>query len=293
MIMAVLAIAGALIMWHLTKVERINPSLVNDLKGDVGRGELAFNLGGCASCHAPPGIRGEGQLVLSGGRRLASPFGTFVAPNISPDPLNGIGAWSDLDFVNAMLFGTGRNGEHLYPAFPYTSYRRAAISDIIDLKAYLDTLPAALVANQPHELPFPFTIRRSLGLWKLMFLREGWVIDDAGLSVAELRGRELVEGLGHCAECHTPRNILGGAKRGQWLQGAPNPTGKGKIPDLTPHAGGLTWSLADTSEYLKSGFTPQFDTASGEMVDMIENIAKLPEADRAAIAAYLKALPTP
>ncbi len=291
LLLAAAAVIGAAALWQLSAVSRVDPSLVEGLRGDVARGELAFNLGGCASCHAPPDVRGEGRLVLSGGRKIASPFGTFLVPNISPDPVNGIGSWSNLDFVNAMVFGTGRDGQHLYPAFPYTSYRRAAIGDIVDLKAYMDTLPAISVPSQPHELPFPFNIRRSLGLWKLMFLRSGWVMNDDALSPLELRGRELVEGLGHCSECHTPRNILGGAKTGQWLQGAPNPSGKGRIPDLTPHVGGLEWSAADIAEYLTSGFTPEFDTAGGEMADVVENISKLPAEDRTAIAAYLKALP--
>lgn len=185
-----------------------------------------------------------------------------------------------------MMRGVTPDGAHIYPAFPYTTYARAAPQDVVDLIVYLRTLPADATASQPHEVGFPFNIRRSLGGWKLLFSNEDWVVDVP----PELeRGRYLVEALGHCGECHTPRNAFGGLKRSDWLAGADNPNGEGRIPGITPDI--LGWSQGDIAEYLKSGFTPDFDTAGGEMYDVIQNISQLPDEDRQAIAAYLIALP--
>jgi mono/diheme cytochrome c family protein len=288
-VLLLLAVAGLAVFWVLTRPAPLGSDAIAGRSGDSARGALVFHAGGCASCHAAPGARDEAKLVMAGGRRFESPFGTFVAPNISPDPEHGIGDWSTLDLVNAMLRGVSPSGAHYYPAFPYTSYARASVQDAVDLKAYLDTLPADATPNAPHELGFPFNIRRTLGVWKALFADDDWIVPDAGLSEAALRGRYLVEGLGHCGECHTPRNALGGPDRAAWLAGAPNPTGQGTIPDLRP--GALTWSEGEIVEYLTSGFTPEYDTAGGEMAEVVENMAQLPAPDREAIAAYLKALP--
>lgn len=287
--MFILAASVTLGFWLVTRPITAEPAEIEDLTANAAAGAQIFNAGGCAACHAAPDATGEAMLALGGGRRFASPFGTFVAPNISPDPTHGIGGWSALDLVNAMQYGVAPDGRHYYPAFPYTSYMRASAKDIVDLKAYLDTLPAVAEPSQPHEIGFPFSIRRLLGGWKQLFLNDGWVVPAGQLSPTALRGRYLVEGLGHCSECHTPRGLLGGLKRAEWLAGAPNPTGKGHIPNITP--GGLDWSEADIVEYLTSGFTPDYDSVGGHMADVVTNIAKLPEADRRAIAAYLKLVP--
>ena len=223
-------------------------------------------------------------MLLSGGRQFASPFGTFYAPNISPDPENGIGGWSAMDLANAMVKGTSPDGQHYFPAFPYTSYTKANLGDIVSLHAFLATLPASTQPSKAHDVGFPFNIRRTLGVWKFLFLRDDFVV-AGDLSEQEQRGRYLAEALGHCAECHTARNPLGGLKLSEWLGGAPNPSGKGTIPNITP--GKLLWSQADIAEYLSSGFTPEYDTVGGSMADVVENTAKLPPEDRAAIAAYL------
>lgn len=279
------AIAG----WFLTAAQRSNPSVIAGLVGDATRGERIFQIGGCASCHAAEGAEGEDLHVLAGGKRFPSPFGTFVAPNISPDRLTGIGNWTTLDLVTAMKHGTSPEGQHYYPAFPYTSYARAAVADIVDLKAFLDTLPVSKRPNEPHEIGFPSNIRRSLGGWKLLFFSDDPVSNEQPREGEAKEGQKLVEGLGHCGECHTPRGTFGNLKTNEWLRGAPNPNGKGRIPGLAPDQ--LKWSAEDIAEYLKSGFTPEFDTAGGTMVEVIENTSALPDADRAAIAAYLKSLP--
>lgn len=280
-------VAGAAGLW-LTRPDRLPGTALAGVSGEAGRGEQLFWAGGCVSCHAAPGAEGEDKLILAGGMRLESPFGTFVSPNISSDPTHGIGAWSVNDLANAMLRGVSPEGAHYYPSFPYTSYARMSAQDIADLKAYLDTLPASDTLSAPHEMGFPFTIRRGIGLWKLLNLDPDWVMADPGDAVLE-RGRFLVEGPGHCSECHTPRDGFGGLDTANWMAGGPNPSGPGRIPSLLPDA--LTWSATDIAYYLESGFTPDFDSAGGHMASVVSNMEKLPAADREAIAAYIKALP--
>jgi len=286
-------IAGVVLLaaiggWVLTRPERTSDEVLAGLVPDVAQGRRIFFAAGCGACHAAPHATKDAKLVLSGGRRFASPFGTFVAPNISPDPLHGIGRWSALDLYNALHFGTSPDGRHYYPAFPYTTFQNMRPQDVVSLRAFLATLPASVTPSQPHEVGFPFNIRRGLGLWKRLFLRPGWVVGGR-LSEQEMRGRYLVEALGHCAECHTPRNLLGALRRDRWLGGAPNPVGKGRFPNITPAA--LDWSAVDIKAYLQTGFTPDYDSAGGEMVDVIDNLAHLPDTDPADMAAYLKRVP--
>ncbi len=274
--------------WILTAPSTVESDMLATVSADVERGKTVFYASGCASCHATPDSQDDAKLRLGGGHAFKTDFGTFYAPNISSDVTAGIGAWTDEDLANALIHGTSPEKRHYYPAFPYTTYAQMTLEDVASLRSFLSTLPAVATPNTPHDVRFPFNIRRILGGWKLMFTRKGWVL-DGDLTEQQIEGRYLVEALGHCAECHTPRNALGGMKRGSWLAGGPNPDGKGTIPDLTP--AGLDWSEGDIAEYLKSGFTPEYDTAGGQMVDVIENTSQLSDAERAAIAAYLKALP--
>ena len=283
-ILIVLGLVGLGVAWFITRPGHYGPEALAGLTGDAARGEQVFWAGGCASCHADIKAEGKDRLVLLGGRRLPSPFGEFVAPNISPSD-QGIAGWTALDLANAMHFGTSPEGEHYFPVFPYSSYTRATLQDIVDLKAFLDTLPPSDRASEPHGVGFPFNVRLSLGGWKLLFFTDAWAVTGE-LTAQETRGRYLAEALGHCGECHTPRNPLGGPIRSKWLGGAPDPSGKGKIPNITP--GKLTWSNADLVQYFTTGFTPEFDSAGSHMALVVENLAMLPESDRAAIAAYLK-----
>jgi len=285
----VLLVLGGAAFWLLTEPRPLAASVLPDRAGDAAKGELLFWAGGCASCHAAPGAKGDDKLKLAGGEAIVSPFGTFYAPNISPDRAHGIGDWSTIDFVNAMKRGLGRGGEHLYPAFPYTSYQRMTIDDLVDLKAFLDTLPPDATANKPHELPFPFSVRRGLGLWKLLYLDGETFAPDPAKSDEINRGAYLVEGPGHCNECHTARNVIGGLDMARALGGAPDPSGKGKVPNITSGKGGIgDWSAADIASFLESGMTPDFDFVGGTMAEVQENMTHLPASDREAIAAYLK-----
>lgn len=282
-----LFLLGTAAFWFLTRPQQIEAGLFAGLAGDATRGEAIFWAGGCASCHAAPGAKDEARLVLAGGYRMDSPFGTFVAPNISPSA-EGLAGWSVQDLGNALLHGTSPEGRHYYPSFPYGTYQNMLAQDIVDLKAFLDTLPVSDMADAPHEVGFPFTLTRGIGLWKRLNLSPGWILEDAGTPELE-RGRYLVEALGHCGECHTPRNATGGLDRDQWMAGAPNPSGKGRIPAITPDK--LDWSASDIAFYLDTGLTPDYDSAGGQMVSVIANMGHLPAEDRAAIAAYIKALP--
>ena len=217
----VLGALGAGAFYALTIPRTLAASDLPDHKPDLANGETMFWAGGCESCHAAVGAKGEDLKKLGGGRALATPFGTFHVPNISSDKDHGIGGWSTLDFVNAMKLGIGPDGTHLYPAFPYTSYQRMKVEDLIDLKAYLDTLPAVANVVPPHDLPFPFSIRRGLGLWQLLYVDGKTLEPDPKASASVNRGAYLIEGPGHCGECHTPRNAIGGLKASLALAGGP------------------------------------------------------------------------
>lgn len=281
--------AAGLGLWLLSAPAPLSSTMAAELVAvtpDADYGEQVFWLAGCASCHtAPDAEHGAGLPVLSGGRAFATPFGTFHAPNISSDPVHGLGAWSLNDFAQALWLGTSPEGAHYYPAFPYTTYAHASAQDVADLWAFWGTLPADATPSQPHDLGFPFSIRRTLFGWKWLNLHTDFATPESDDPSVQ-RGRYLVEAWGHCAECHTPRDALGGLRRDAWMQGAPNPAGQGRIPALPPQG----WSVADIAAYLETGFTPEFDSAGGEMADVVRNMARIAPEDRQAIAAYLVAL---
>lgn len=284
---------GGAVFWVLTAPDRLPAATLAALPaGDVARGEAVFWAGGCASCHAAPGSADGDRLKLVGGVKLATDFGTFVAPNVSQHPQDGIGSWSRDDFVNAVMRGVSPQGAHYYPAFPFASYARMQPGDVADLYAYMKTLPAVAGKAAPNEISFPFNVRRGLGLWKQLFLSPEPVLALASATPEVKRGQYLVEGPGHCGECHTPRNIIGGTDKSKWLAGAPAADGPGTIPNITPGGDLASWSAEDIANYLETGFTPEFDSAGGQMADVVKNMANLPASDRAAIAAYLKAIPS-
>ena len=258
--------------------------------GDAQAGRRIFFAGGCESCHATPGQ--PDPLKLGGGLELKTPFGSFYPPNISMDAKDGVGAWRDVDFANALLSGVSPNGGHYYPAFPYTSYQRMTPGDVADLIAFLRTLPAVSGRPPDHKLAFPFSVRCALGLWKLLYFDNAGLTPIPGRSEDWNLGRYLVEGPGHCGECHTPRGMLGEMLADKALSGAPSPDGKGKAPS---RIGGkfADWTQADIVEALSSGFTPEGDALGGAMAAVVRNTGRLPPADREAIAIYLKSLSPP
>lgn len=257
---------------------------------DAEKGRILFYAGGCSSCHATPNQ--DDKLRLGGGYALKSPFGTFHVPNISSHPKDGIGSWDVNDFIRAMHEGVSPDGRHYYPAFPYTSYQRMSREDLVDLFAFLKTLPAVEGKVSDHELPFPFNIRRGVGLWKLVFLDGHSFTPDPAKSASWNRGAYLVNGPGHCAECHSERNVLGGIAESRRFAGGPNPEGRGTAPNITPDPSGIGgWTASDLVTLLTTGETPNFDTVGGPMGSVVRNTAQLPEGDRQAIAEYLLSLP--
>src|SRR6266850_1926166 len=287
-----LAIAGALaglaVFWFVTIPATVPASALGPYSPDLANGKTIFYAGGCASCHATPGQ--DDKTRLGGGLGLKSPFGTFYVPNISPDPNDGIGKWSEADFVTAMMKGTSPDGRHYFPAFPYTSYRRTLMNDLRDLFAHIKTLPAVQGRVRDHGVPFPFNVRRTLGGWKFLFFDDAPFKPDPAKSAQWNRGAYLVNGPGHCAECHSPRNPLGGIVQSQRFAGGPNPEGEGWVPNITQQALG-EYSEKDIAYILETGNTPDGDSVGGAMTAVVRNTSQLSPQDRAAMALYIKSLP--
>lgn len=290
LVVAALAVVviGFAAFWLLTGPRRVSATALGPYAPDLANGKAMFDVGGCASCHATP--KQKDRTRLGGGRALKTPFGTFYPPNISPDSKDGVGGWSVTQFVSAMHDGVSPGGAHLYPAFPYTSYASMTDNDVRDLFAYMKTLPAVTGRAPAHALAFPFTIRRGVGLWKLLFLDRTVFEPDPSKSAAWNRGAYLVNGPGHCAECHSPRNMFGAIIKDKRFAGGPNPDGKGWVPNIT-QKGLADWSAKDIAYLLETGMTPDGDSVGSTMTDVVENTALLSTADRTAIAAYIKSLP--
>jgi len=287
-VVIVLAVIGFAGFWFLTSPATVPASALGPHTPDLANGKTLFHAGGCSSCHATP--KQDDKTRLGGGLGLGSPFGTFYVPNISPDPNDGIGRWTEAQFVTALAKGTSPTGEHYYPAFPYAAYQRAKPSDLRDLFAYLKTLPPVQGKVRGHDLPFPFTIRRGLGLWKLLYLDGKPFAPDASKPEAWNRGAYLVEAFAHCAECHSPRDFIGGLIASQRYAGGPSPDGKGWMPNITQKRLG-DWSEKDIAYMLETGSLPDGDSVGGEMDLVVRNTGQLSGADRGAIAAYIKSLP--
>lgn len=294
--------AGALgfaVFWIVTMPATVAASALSSRAPDLGNGKTMFNIGGCASCHAVPNEDPDkvDRTRLGGGLVLESGFGSFTVPNISPDPADGIGGWTEADFVTALSDGTAPGGHHLYPAFPYTSYRHMELGDVRDLFAYLKTLPPVQSRPGGNHLAFPFNIRRLLGVWKLLYLEGGPFQPDPAKSAQWNRGAYLANGPGHCAECHSPRNALGAIIDNERFAGGPTPDGKGWVPNITPAGlghgplGDVTWTESDIASFLGDGMTPAGDFAGAEMTDIIRGTSQLSREDRAAIALYIASLP--
>ncbi|MCK1364229.1 cytochrome c [Bradyrhizobium sp. 62] len=281
------ALAAAGVYWWLSAPVVAAAGTAPARAPDLANGQAMFNAGGCASCHAVPDQ--PDRFRLGGGVAIKSPFGTFYAPNISSDPTDGIGKWSEAEFVNAVMHGVSPDGQHYFPAFPYTSYQHGRREDVLDLFAYLKTLPAVAGKVRDHDVRFPFNIRRNVGIWKFLFLDGKPFVADSAKSPQWNRGAYLVNSFGHCAECHSPRNALGGIIAGQRFAGGPNPEGEGWVPNITQKGLG-EWSAKDIAYFLKTGELPDGDSVGGAMTRVIKNTSQLPDDDLAAMADYLKSL---
>ena len=284
----VIGVSGFAAFWWLSRANPISASELPTRTPDLANGRYVFDAAGCASCHAVPGQ--PDRFRLGGGLSISTAFGTFHAPNISPDATDGIGKWTEADFVNAVMRGISPDGAHYFPTFPYASYQHAEINDIRDLYAFIRTLAPVTGRVRAHEVRFPFNIRRSVGIWKQLFMDGKPFTPDASHSARWNRGAYLVNSLGHCAECHSPRNALGGIIERQRFAGGPDPEGEGWVPNIT-QKGLADWSEDDIADFLESGITPSNDSAGGSMVRVIRNTSQLRPEDRTAMADYLKSLP--
>jgi mono/diheme cytochrome c family protein len=255
----------------------------------VRRGEYLVRAGGCVSCHTAPG----GQQ-LAGSRALATPFGTFYSPNITPDLETGIGRWTDAQFLRALREGVRPDGANYFPVFPFPSFTGITDSDAPAIKAYLFSLPAVRQQNRPHDVPFPFSWRFLQIGWKLLFFAPGPFWPAPERSATYNRGAYLVTALAHCGECHTPRNFLGATRSGQWLAGTPDGPDGQLVPNITPdpNTGIGEWEKRDIVELLTTGTTPEQSKVKGAMRETIEDGLKyLSDGDLEAIADYLIAQP--
>jgi mono/diheme cytochrome c family protein len=255
-------------------------------QGDVRKGLYISKAAGCVGCHTS---EAKGAPAYAGGRALKTPFGTFYGPNITSHPTAGIGKWTLDDFRRAIRLGERPDGAHYFPAFPYPSFTGMSEADIADLWAYLRSVPPSETPSRAHDLRFPFGFRAPVALWKWLFFTPGPTAAAPGTSAAASRGAYLVGALGHCAECHTPRNMLGALKSARRLGGAEI---EGKYaPNLTP-ARLKKWSDAELREVLTTGMTPDGDVLAAAMGEVVTNtLSQLTPEDLAAMIAYLRALP--
>jgi mono/diheme cytochrome c family protein len=291
--LALLAVLGLVVFWVITIPRPLTAEAIPQHTADIKNGERLYHASGCHSCHLPAKDNTAiDQILPAGGAALHTPVGTLYPPNITPDLETGIGAWSDIEFVNAMQKGIGKSGEHLIPAFPYTSYAKMKVSDVLDIKGYLATLPPVKnVVPQHRVLALPI-VRRGLGAWKIIGFDEAKTTEDSSQSAAWNLGKYLVDGPGHCNECHTPRTIFMTSDISRYLAGGPHPEGDGSVPSLRELLGRKRYKdAADLSSALEFGEIMGYDKmSSGGMGKVQTNLSKLPQADRDAIAEYLTTL---
>lgn len=250
----------------------------------VARGQYLATAADCTSCHTAD--RGR---PFAGGRAFKLPFGTIYAANITPDRATGIGAWTDAEFVRAVTDGVSRGGEELYPAHPYTSYHLMSDADALAIRAFLQTLPPVPAPTPANQLSFPFSQRPLLRFWKILFMPRRGFEPDAGKPADWNRGAYLVTALGHCGECHTPRNLLYGLRNGQALSGETIQGWTAWNITSDPHHGIGGWSADDLVSYMRYGYAPGRGAAGGPMKEAVDlSLSKLTPQDLAAIATYLK-----
>jgi mono/diheme cytochrome c family protein len=286
-------VLGFTAFWLLSAPRPLPATAIPAHTANIANGEVLYTVGGCRNCHKPNAEQaGLDPNLPSGGFPLKTPIGVLYPPNLTPDAQTGIGNWSDLDFVNAVQRGISKSGQHLIPAFPYTSYAAMPVEDVLDIRAYLMSLPPVASPRREADIPIAFLLRRGLGLWKFLGLDTTPWQPDADQTQTWNRGSYLVNGPGHCGECHTPRNLIMARDNSRFLRGGPHPEGQGKVPSLH--------GLIETDRYkdqkdlvlaLQNGEVFGYEhMSSGGMGQVQANMAKLPQADVEAIAEYLISL---
>jgi mono/diheme cytochrome c family protein len=289
--LALLAVLGLAVFWVVTTPAPLTPRVLPDRVANLANGELIYNASGCHSCHLPAKDSAFDQALPVGGRAFKTPIGTLYPPNLTPDP-TGLGSWKETEFIAAVQHGLGRSGENLIPAFPYTSYAKMSEDEVRDLWAYLKTLPATSNAVQENDVIGLPIVRRGLTFWKLIGYSDAKFTPDAAQTPSWNRGAYLVNGPGHCNECHTPRTLFMTSNTSKFLAGGPHPDGDGSVPSLRDLLGRKRYKdAADLASALEFGETMGYDKmSSGGMGAVQSNMAKLPAADRLAIAEYIMSL---
>jgi mono/diheme cytochrome c family protein len=263
------------------------------------QGEYLTRIAGCRDCHSTNFTEG-----MAGGSQLISPFGTFFTPNITPDIKTGIGSWRLTNFIQALRFGLSPDNVIYYPTFPYRSFSKIANSDMAKMYAYIMSQPPVERKNKPHQLASPFNQRWLLNFWQFLFFKTKPDGPEESIKIGVgpyksspqrsnlwNRGAYLVEAFLHCAECHTPRNSMGGLKVNQWMAGSSEPIDGLMVPNITPAKEGLAdWTKENWNQFLTSGYTPEFKSVRGEMSLVLHNTASLTAGDRAAVIEYLMQL---
>lgn len=291
--LALIAALGLAALWLLSAPRPLAASALPQHIADVANGQLLYHAAGCRSCHMPsPELEAVDASLPAGGAPLKTPVGTFYPMNLTPDPETGIGNWTDIQFVNALQRGISPGGEHLIPALPYTSYARMKVEDILDIRAYLATLTPVTSPGRAADIPAPFLMRRGIGLWKWVGLDTSPWVPDPAQSVSWNRGSYLVNGPGHCAECHTPRNLVMALDTSRAFAGGPHPEGEGRVPSLQGLIErGRFKDARDIASALQFGEMLGYDKiSSGGMGQVQRNISQLPEPDILAIGEYLAGL---
>jgi mono/diheme cytochrome c family protein len=255
---------------------------VTGAQGDAKRGEYVSKAAGCLGCHT---AKADGAVPYAGGRALKTPFGTFFGPNITPHAVAGIGRWSETDFIRAMRDGRRPDGANYFPAFPYASFTRMSDADLRDLWVYLRTVPQSAAPSRRHELGWLYRWRVLVTPWKWLYFTRGPAAVDTA------RGAYLATALGHCGECHTPRNFLGGPKAARHFAGSKEgPEGK-RIPNITP-ARLKKWDDGELADFLASGMTPDGNVTGETMAEVVRNTtSQLTRGDLIALISYLRSLP--
>ena len=284
---------AAVAFWQLTRPDPLPAAAIPTHEVDLRNGETLYHAGSCVACHkAPEGAPGADRGLPAGGTPFPTPVGTFYPQNLTPDAETGIGRWSEVDFVNAMRLGISPRGTHYFPAFPYASYRSMTMADLLDLRAWLMSLPAVKSRSREAAVPMVALARRGVGLWKRVAFRQPIFSPEPGHTPSWTRGAYLVNAPGHCGECHTPKDWRMVADASRPLAGGPHPGGEGKVPSLRGLLARKKYKdVDDLVLALQNGETFGYeDLSSGGMAAIQENLARLPESDVRAIAEYLLSL---
>ena len=289
LLLAIVVVGGFFALTHQPTMAEAAPPVAGTFSPQqVQKGRLLAAMGDCAVCHTAPGGK-----TNTGGLPMASPFGTIFTTNITPDPETGIGKWTYEAFERAMRHGVNRDGQYLYPAFPYTAFTHVKDEDLQALYAYLMSQPAVNQQPPKTSLNFPFNIRPGIAAWNWMYLKKGPLPEDTTKPPEWNRGAYIAEGLGHCSACHTPRDQFAGEKGGEYKFAGTMLDGWSVPPLTSKTSAPMAWTAEDLYAYFKHGFSPRHGSAAGPMAPVIHGLSQQSDADIKALASYIVSFKDP